>query len=143
MVKIQFEDIEPDISKWDHSGPQPIVPTCSNCGSPSVTRDATVRWDIKSQKWELSGIFDNSDCDICGQMRLDETFILSFFGDASAMEQLPNEKFSVLAPNLATNDYRGVAFEGHTQIYITPETYSSAEEAKDAVRQWLFEQGML
>lgn len=43
-----------------------ITPTCRHCGSREVTRDAVVRWCGEKQDWEVSGVFDNADCDHCG-----------------------------------------------------------------------------
>lgn len=39
---------------------------CSRCGSDDCGRDATARWNLITQEWEISGIFDNSWCDACG-----------------------------------------------------------------------------
>jgi len=65
--------IEPDRSKWDHTNPEPIEVVCSRCGSSEVTRDAVVRWSIAAQRWEVSGVFDNADCDDCGgETRLED-----------------------------------------------------------------------
>jgi hypothetical protein len=142
---IQAEDIEPDRKKWDHSNEGPIVVTCSNCGSGGVTRDATVRWDIQSQTWQLSGIFDNGDCDICGQSRLEDTPVTEFFGDMYGREQLPLEGISVMAVDLGKRpDKVGAsAWKGETQLWVSPKPYGSVAEAKDAARQWLLENGHL
>ena len=75
------DKVEPDKSKWDHSNDDPIVVTCSFCGSADVTRDATVRWDIASQTWELSGIFDDAHCDGCeDEASLEDTDLLEHLG---------------------------------------------------------------
>lgn len=38
---------------------------CKYCGSRNVCRDATARWNIEAQKWELSDVQDHSDCENC------------------------------------------------------------------------------
>ncbi|MFP3645170.1 hypothetical protein [Paraburkholderia sp. SIMBA_054] len=38
---------------------------CPNCGSEDVSKDAAVRWCFETQQWEVSGIFDNANCDAC------------------------------------------------------------------------------
>lgn len=46
---------------------------CSHCGSANVTTDAVTRWNDTTQVWEISCLFDNSDCDDCGgETRLEE-----------------------------------------------------------------------
>jgi hypothetical protein len=42
-----------------------IKMVCPYCGGDDVGRDATVRWNIEKQDWELSGIFDDGFCDDC------------------------------------------------------------------------------
>jgi len=54
---------------------QAVKMVCSNCGSDDVTRDAVVRWSIQSQQWEVSNVFDNSDCEACGETRLSEVVV--------------------------------------------------------------------
>ena len=45
---------------------QRIKKCCKHCGSENVSVDATARWNVDTQQWELAGLFDNSDCDDCG-----------------------------------------------------------------------------
>jgi hypothetical protein len=46
---------------------------CSICGSENVRLDAWAVWDIQTQSWELSTVFDAGFCDDCdGGARLDE-----------------------------------------------------------------------
>jgi uncharacterized protein with PIN domain len=42
-----------------------IMKVCPYCGSDQVSKDATVRWSVEHQQWEISGIFDNGHCDGC------------------------------------------------------------------------------
>ena len=42
-----------------------IAMVCERCGSPAVSRDATVIWNVKTQKWEASAILDNGCCEEC------------------------------------------------------------------------------
>lgn len=39
---------------------------CTACGTDGVTCDAVCRWCVETQEWEVSGLFDNTDCDECG-----------------------------------------------------------------------------
>jgi hypothetical protein len=51
---------------------------CSICRSENVRRDAWAVWDVETQSWELSTVFDAGFCDDCdGGARLDETEIES------------------------------------------------------------------
>lgn len=43
----------------------PVRPVCSRCGSDSVVRDASARWDIDAQDWSISGVYDCTYCDDC------------------------------------------------------------------------------
>jgi len=43
-----------------------VKPVCKACGSDEISCDATARWDIDIQNWELSGTFDSKTCDQCG-----------------------------------------------------------------------------
>jgi hypothetical protein len=50
---------------WDHNHDFPITVHCKHCRSEDVTRDAVARWNTETQRWELSHVFDNVDCDDC------------------------------------------------------------------------------
>ncbi len=43
-----------------------VKPVCSSCGSDTLVRDACVRWDIETQKWDLSDSYECTICDLCG-----------------------------------------------------------------------------
>lgn len=43
-----------------------LKPVCPRCGSEDLACDATARWDIESQSWDISGLFDCQTCDNCG-----------------------------------------------------------------------------
>lgn len=46
---------------------------CRHCGSENVSRDAIARWSVTDQRWEISDVLDNADCDDCGgETSLDE-----------------------------------------------------------------------
>lgn len=47
--------------------PEKIRKCCKRCGSENVFVDATARWSVEAQQWEISGLLDNSDCDDCGR----------------------------------------------------------------------------
>jgi hypothetical protein len=38
---------------------------CERCGSVAVTRDAWAEWNLESQTWMLSEIFDFAFCHTC------------------------------------------------------------------------------
>ena len=44
-----------------------VTKVCRHCGSENVSVDATARWSVETQTWELAGLFDNSDCEDCGR----------------------------------------------------------------------------
>lgn len=139
--------VEPDKRKWDHSNDFAIICTCSHCGSSSVTRDAVARFSTQAQCWELSSTFDNSDCDICGETRLVDTPLDHWTGDVCVKEELPAAGCFVSAKALADGSYIGIADGPSGERNMIDKVYSSrimsAEEAKDAARGWLFEQGLL
>jgi len=39
---------------------------CPSCGSDDVAADASARWDVETQSWQIYGIFDNKMCQECG-----------------------------------------------------------------------------
>lgn len=143
---MDIKTIEPDRKKWDHSNDEPIICTCRTCGSSGVTRDATVRWDVETQTWQLSGIFDNSDCDVCGETGLVDTPVENYAGDIPNREELPVRNRFVSAKQLADGSYLGVAETDDDVTHMISEhphggQLTSAEEAKDIARLWLFEKG--
>lgn len=142
--------VEPDRKKWDHSNDFAIVVTCACCGSSSVARDATARWSPQDQKWEMSDTFDNGDCDICQSTSLEDTPLDHWTGDVCVKEQIPSGHW-VAAKALADGNYLGVAHRKDGTVAMMVEAFStnpnvplsSAEDAKDAARQWLNEEGEL
>ena len=42
-------------------------PTCGNCGSRSVVRDAWAEWNQLIADWELKTVFDAFACEACGE----------------------------------------------------------------------------
>ena len=44
---------------------KPYKYVCARCGSDNVSCDATVRWNIEAQNWEISGVHDGDYCDDC------------------------------------------------------------------------------
>lgn len=62
----------PSCSHHDGLEPYSVTIVCGSCGSDDVTRDATVRWDIERQRWELSNVLDNGDCNACSGHNLEE-----------------------------------------------------------------------
>lgn len=42
------------------------VAVCKSCGSMDVTSDAVARWNYVRQRWELSSLLQNEDCENCG-----------------------------------------------------------------------------
>lgn len=45
---------------------QKIDICCNHCGSRNVRRDAEAAWNLDSQEWELSTVFDSATCHDCG-----------------------------------------------------------------------------
>jgi hypothetical protein len=56
----------PDDPDTPPSGSPAIIPRCPKCGADDISRDATARWDVDTQSWYLSGIFDCQTCEDCG-----------------------------------------------------------------------------
>jgi hypothetical protein len=42
------------------------TPTCPNCGSPDITRDALAVWNAPEHRWEIMCTLENFDCQACG-----------------------------------------------------------------------------
>lgn len=38
---------------------------CPLCGSDDVTADGVTRWNVETQKWELSDVYDGGHCGGC------------------------------------------------------------------------------
>jgi len=52
------------LEAWDLVG---AYPTCQHCKSKNVVRDAWAEWDVTTSEWVLKSVFDQFDCDKCGQ----------------------------------------------------------------------------
>ena len=50
---------------------QKIIMRCQSCGSADITIDASARWDVKTQDWELSDVNDVFYCNDCGDDHTD------------------------------------------------------------------------
>lgn len=44
----------------------PITIHCRHCGGENILADACARWNVETQEWELSNVFDDKTCDDCG-----------------------------------------------------------------------------
>lgn len=44
-----------------------VKQVCGTCGSEDVSCDATARWDMDMQEWQISAIHDGDYCDTCEQ----------------------------------------------------------------------------
>ncbi len=53
-----------DIDIWDLVG---AYPTCGQCGSKHVVRDAWAEWSVGAGDWVLKAVFDAFACDKCGE----------------------------------------------------------------------------
>jgi hypothetical protein len=40
---------------------------CVRCGSDAISREAVTRWNVETQSWEVTCVFDDVDCDDCGE----------------------------------------------------------------------------
>lgn len=66
----------------EHSNLDELVgafPTCGECGSTMVVRDAWAEWSLIQRDWVLKTVFDHFVCDICGKetspiWKLDKAF---------------------------------------------------------------------
>lgn len=51
----------------------PVKLICPHCGSDDVSGDACARWDIATQDWDLTAVYDSKNCETCGELKyLDE-----------------------------------------------------------------------
>jgi hypothetical protein len=62
---LREESDMPDITQ-DLTGAIGAIPTCVQCGSEEVVRDAWARWNPNPGLWELGNIFDECMCEACG-----------------------------------------------------------------------------
>ncbi|MCP3729774.1 hypothetical protein M9978_04960 [Sphingomonas sp. MG17] len=42
-----------------------VIFVCASCASPGITREAWSAWDVASQSWRLSELFDYAFCHRC------------------------------------------------------------------------------
>ncbi len=63
---ITIEPIQPDDPDAPPPGSPLQVPQCPHCGSTEISRDACARWDVDSQTWDLSYVYDCQTCENCG-----------------------------------------------------------------------------
>jgi Protein of unknown function (DUF3768) len=42
-------------------------PTCGQCGTANVVRDAWASWSLLTRDWSLKAVFDSFACDACGE----------------------------------------------------------------------------
>lgn len=45
----------------------PVTKHCRECGSENIVADAFARWNVETQAWELSSLFDATCCEDCGE----------------------------------------------------------------------------
>ena len=52
---------------------QKLIPVCNRCGCSDIVADAAARWDVESQKWEISDVYEKGHyCEECnGETRID------------------------------------------------------------------------
>lgn len=72
------------------AGKGAVKPVCSRCGSDTLVRDACVRWDVETQKWDLSDSYDCTICDLCGS-ESDELAKWVPAGDITPLEAFSTE----------------------------------------------------
>ena len=81
----------------DHGHPFKILICCRACGGQNVGRDATARWSVTDQVWELGGVNDDGFCDDCDtEIRLVERHVDISGNDAgpvSAADLFEGERF--------------------------------------------------
>lgn len=44
-----------------------VKQVCGTCGSEDVSCDASVRWDMETQAWKISGVHEGDYCDACNE----------------------------------------------------------------------------
>ncbi|WP_299911464.1 hypothetical protein [uncultured Paracoccus sp.] len=44
----------------------PITIHCPHCGGQNILADACASWNVETQEWKLSNVFDDTTCDDCG-----------------------------------------------------------------------------
>jgi len=49
----------------DRPAPAPVKRVCVGCGSDDIVRDASARWSVPAQRWELSDVHDHATCNQC------------------------------------------------------------------------------
>ena len=47
--------------------PAPVTLHCPYCGGQNVLADACARWNVETQDWEMSCLYDGRSCDDCGK----------------------------------------------------------------------------
>ena len=90
--------ITPAVGKTsDHLHPFKILICCQTCRGQNVGRDATARWSMADQVWELGGVNDDGFCDDCDtEIRLVERHVDMEGNDAgpvSSADMFDGERF--------------------------------------------------
>lgn len=52
--------------KATETRPPQVRMACRDCGSFDVSVDAFAQWDFAAQDWALSGLLDETTCELCG-----------------------------------------------------------------------------
>jgi hypothetical protein len=122
---------------------------CGTCGSADVRADAYAAWNTETQEWELTATFDKgSVCEVCeGETRTEEV-PLDQWEAAIKKDQLLH------SPRLGIQVEVGVVFYDDEEkwrgrvgdedvggLFTTRLLYDEPEEAKDAARRWVMNEG--
>ncbi|WP_300043097.1 hypothetical protein [uncultured Paracoccus sp.] len=52
---------------------QPVTLHCRYCGGQNLLADACARWNVETQQWEMSHVYDGVTCEDCEtETRADE-----------------------------------------------------------------------
>lgn len=115
-----------------------VVITCGSCGSAGVTRDAVVRWGIEAQDWEVTNVFDNGDCDVCGgEASLEETPLLDWkkVQGTDHWVEMPSYEYEVRAASIGCDEWKAEASNCYEDTILTDDkVFNDDEEARDHAR---------
>ena len=71
-ARVSTARLQPKLNRKDNAMPKITrrppchLMVCPNCASSDVAIDATAKWDVEAQEWELSSTQDTITCQACG-----------------------------------------------------------------------------
>ena len=82
-ARVSTARLQPKLNRKDNAMPKITrrppchLMVCPNCASSDVAIDATAKWDVEAQEWELSSTQDTITCQACGSEGYEAEFSLS------------------------------------------------------------------